>query len=84
MTDFGKGRKRKYLKADVTAAQGSHRLLKTAGQTIGSMSVPQLAYWALSSPSDMHRIACVATLLDEIGLGHEVRAVLTSLKTREP
>lgn len=83
MTDFGKGRRRDYHPDDIEAALSTHALFRVAGMKLEDMTVAQLAYWSLSAQSERHRLGCVAQLLKKANRGHEVRAVLTSLKKRD-
>ena len=80
---FGEGRRRSYKRDDIKAVHGGHELFRIGGRQLRSMSVTELAFWSLSSTSERHRIACIATLLSEIGCGKDVREVLNSLEVRK-
>lgn len=80
---FGEGRRRSYKLSDIKAVHGGHEWFRIGGRQLRSMSVTELAFWSLSSPSERHRLACVAQLLETIGKGADVREVLNSLEVRK-
>lgn len=69
---------------DISATRSGRRSKFSIGSLkLESMTVKELAFWAISSPSDRHRMACVCCLLDRLDHGHDVFDILKYLNAKD-
>ncbi len=75
------GHKRHYAESDVQAVKAARHKLRISGVEIGVMHSSDLALNALTTKSEMHRMACVIELLVRISGTRDVQKVIDQIPT---